>query len=486
MTYREAAIAVLRERGPLHYQALTEAILASDLVNTAGATSAASLNATITVDMRREGSKSAFIRIRPGVFGLRGVHEPSAQDTTVPENSGGAEQEEDRDEANLRVRVPYFPLYSGLRHLLRIWPGFARQRVTGLQATFTELRGTPQKAVDWTEPSTWIPERLEGDARDLAQAIWEGSKGTVNPRHTHGHWLLAQRYDLLGQDSEGVLHLTETGEDFLVQPGGDVESVIDEGEGLIKLISIVAHNGPARAGKLVGEWGDYLSRRSTFRAESTFQPTMGRRLNNLLARGLVERKGGLYSATPDGMAYLEKTGDEDSIGGGSDNQVWTLVRQHADAVRGSLLDLLLEMDPFAFEHLIKRLLEKLGYQNVEVTAPSNDGGVDVVGEIEVGITSVREVVQAKRHRRAIPRKDLDALRGSLYRFHAVRGTIVTTSRFAKGTQEAAFESGAAPITLVDGDKLVDLLIEHGIGVRRRAIEMLEVDTEAFAAIDTES
>ena len=144
------------------------------------------------------------------------------------------------------------------------------------------------------------------------------------------------------------------------------------------------------------------------------------------------------------------------------------------------------MDPFAFEHLVKRLLEEMGYQNVEVTARSNDGGVDVVGDIEVGITSVREVVQAKRHRRAVQRKDLDALRGSLYRFNAVRGTIVTTSKFAKGTQEAAFATGAAPITLVDGDKLVDLLIEHGIGVRRRTVEMLEVDTAAIATIDVDS
>ena len=41
------------------------------------------------------------------------------------------------------------------------------------------------------------------------------------------------------------------------------------------------------------------------------------------------------------------------------------------------------MDPFAFEHLIKRLLEELDYQNVEVTACSGDGGVDVVGDIEL-------------------------------------------------------------------------------------------------------
>jgi len=133
-----------------------------------------------------------------------------------------------------------------------------------------------------------------------------------------------------------------------------------------------------------------------------------------------------------------------------------------------------------FEHLVKRLLEEMDYQDVEVTSPSNDGGVDVIANIELGITSVREVVQAKRHKRPIQRKDLDALRGSLYRFNAVRGTIITTSRFSKGTQEAAFAGGAAPITLIDGDKLIDLLIQHGIGVRKKTVEVLEVVAEDFA------
>lgn len=148
-------------------------------------------------------------------------------------------------------------------------------------------------------------------------------------------------------------------------------------------------------------------------------------------------------------------------------------------VREELRAKLLAMDPIAFEHLVKRLLEEIDYQNVEVTKSSADGGVDVIGEIELGISSVKEVVQAKRHQRTIQRKELDALRGSLHRFGAVRGTIITTSVFSRGTVEAAFEAGVAPITLVDGNKLIDLLIQYGIGVRKRKIEVLGVDSEAF-------
>ena len=125
---------------------------------------------------------------------------------------------------------------------------------------------------------------------------------------------------------------------------------------------------------------------------------MRRRLANLVARGLVERKGSIYSVTPDGLLYLQETEDEDAAASDDQNQIWALVRQHANTVRDRLHRRLHDMDPFAFEHLIKRLLEEMDYQNVEVTSPSSDGGVDVVADIEVGITSIREVVQAKRHR----------------------------------------------------------------------------------------
>lgn len=133
------------------------------------------------------------------------------------------------------------------------------------------------------------------------------------------------------------------------------------------------------------------------------------------------------------------------------------------------MERLLSMDPRQFEYLVKDLVEKMGYENAEVTASSGDGGVDVTANIEVGITSVKEVIQVKRHSRTTPPKDLDALRGSLYRFGAIRGTLITTSGFSNRTKEAALDSRAQPITLIDGEKLVDLLIEHEIGIRKHTI-----------------
>jgi restriction system protein len=103
--------------------------------------------------------------------------------------------------------------------------------------------------------------------------------------------------------------------------------------------------------------------------------------------------------------------------------------------------------------------------------------VDVVGTIELGISAVREVVQARRHKGTIGRPILDQLRGSLHRFNAVRGTVITTGKFTKGMEQAAFERGAAPITLIDGERLLDPLLEYEIGVTRRQVEYVEFAPE---------
>lgn len=476
LSLKEAAQRILEKEGkPLHYREILKRILYQGWTSLTTKTPEASLNAVITVDIKSQGQKSLFVRYQPGIYGLRSFQDDKSRGTL--EQVPGQETR--------RVRIPLFPVYSEVRAVLPVWDGRPRSQITGLRASIAELRGTPQAPEDWTEPDTWIPERLSGPDEDLARAVWEGTGKRVNPRHVYGHWLLACTYRLLVDDGSGVMRLSKRGSDFVAHPRGTIETELDEGEGLIKLLAIVAEKGPARLGHLVEPWSDYLKRRSRFGTDSTFRDTLRRRLQNLLERSLVSRSGTLYSITDKGLAYLNQAGDDDVTDTDEEQRIRTLVKEHETAVRDSIHELLYDMNPFAFEHLIKQLLEAMNYHGVEVTKPSNDKGVDVVGDIELGISSVREVVQAKRHRKTIQRKDLDALRGSLHRFQAVRGTLISTSRFSRGTQEAAFEHGAAPITLIDGKKLIDLLIEHGIGVRKRSIEILELDASAFTEMGIE-
>ncbi len=163
----------MQELGPTHYQELTDQILGRGLATSSSKTPAASLNAVIAVDIKRNGTKSAFVRVRPGVFGLRELHAAEAISAVGTGSDAGQETAEDesppKDETEQRVRTPLFPTYREVRHVLKVWPGRPRKQITGLQATLGELRGTPQNTVDWTDPDAWIPERLSGDDRESRQ-----------------------------------------------------------------------------------------------------------------------------------------------------------------------------------------------------------------------------------------------------------------------------------------------------------------------------
>lgn len=469
-SYPDAAVQVLREAGgPLHYREIVARALKAGILTTDGKTPERTMNAALSVELHGQGSR--FRRVGRGEFDLaeRGV---ASSGQAAQDSGGGVEA--------TRVRVPLYPLHDELRRVLPVWDGVERTAITRLRGRIMDATGTPQDPVDWRDPDGWIQERLEGADQELARGIWEGTGKTVNPRHVFGHWRVAELYGLL-EDSGGTMGLTERGRSFLAEPLGEIEREIDEGEGLLRLLTIVSERAPAARKDILGPWREYCRRYSNFQADASTSSELSYRLRNLFERALVRKAGGGYELTPAGAAYLEQTGGEAGDASSSEApELGRLIQEQRDVVKESLQEALESLDPIDFEHLIGRLLEELGYDNIEVTAPSNDKGIDVLGDIQVGITSVREVVQVKRHKAKIQRKDLDALRGCLHRFDAVRATIITSGEFARGTLEAAFEKGAAPITLINGGRLVELLIEHGIGVRKRTVELWEFDATDLA------
>jgi restriction system protein len=138
------------------------------------------------------------------------------------------------------------------------------------------------------------------------------------------------------------------------------------------------------------------------------------------------------------------------------------------------------LEPYAFEHFVKELLEAMDYENVEVTKQSGDKGGDVVANFQFGITEIKEVVQVKRSEITVRRPLIDQLRGALPYHGAIRGSLITLGKFAKGVEGAAFFPGAAPITLIDGEKLVELVEKHEVGLRRKPAYLLEIDEAFFA------
>ena len=61
-----------------------------------------------------------------------------------------------------------------------------------------------------------------------------------------------------------------------------------------------------------------------------------------------------------------------------------------------------------------------------------------------------------------------------------QGLIITTSNFSSGAIKEAAQADKSPIALMNGEQLVILLMEYGIGVHRSTPDLFEIDKEMFA------
>jgi restriction system protein len=141
LSFADATALILGEAGtPLHYRDITEQALERNLIQTEGKTPQASLNAILAVDIKQKGESSRFIRVKPGVFGLRSW----GMEQTLPTLLVTQNEDSDR-----RVKIPHYPLHQELRLVLPIWIGRKRSQITGLRAALFALVGSPQDPVDW-------------------------------------------------------------------------------------------------------------------------------------------------------------------------------------------------------------------------------------------------------------------------------------------------------------------------------------------------
>ncbi|WP_156178563.1 restriction endonuclease [Saccharothrix sp. ST-888] len=119
---------------------------------------------------------------------------------------------------------------------------------------------------------------------------------------------------------------------------------------------------------------------------------------------------------------------------------------------------LLQMDPFAFEHLVRELFTAMGYETWR-TQNSRDDGLDAVAvrRDPVGVTVI--AVQAKRTKNVVSPEVVRALLGTLQDKQAARGVLVTTSWYGKSSWETVHRNGQR-LDLIDGRNLKALLLEH--------------------------
>ena len=152
-----------------------------------------------------------------------------------------------------------------------------------------------------------------------------------------------------------------------------------------------------------------------------------------------------------------------------------------DTLREQLRDQLQTLPPTAFEHLIARLLKSSGYAEVQVLGGSQ-GGADLSASVPNGLSQAVTLVQAKQYRAPVSRRFVDELRGAMLRMGAQQGVLLTTSSFYLPAYRAVWKPCPFPVRLVDGAKLIDLLLAHRVGVVPGAKGHLKLDRAYFAQL----
>lgn len=147
--------------------------------------------------------------------------------------------------------------------------------------------------------------------------------------------------------------------------------------------------------------------------------------------------------------------------------------QSGKEMRQALREYLETTDFLAFEQIMKRLLYKSGYVSVQMIGRNHrrgrtpKGGLDLTARSNTELSSSLTIAQLKQYKRVVSRRFVDELRGAMLRLGAGQGLLLTMSKFSQVAHDAARESTVAPVTLIEGEEILDLLFAYRIGVVNR-------------------
>ncbi len=154
-----------------------------------------------------------------------------------------------------------------------------------------------------------------------------------------------------------------------------------------------------------------------------------------------------------------------------------------EGLASEILQITKSGSPAFFEQLVVDLLVKKGYggsrrEAGQALGKSGDGGIDgIIKEDKLGLDII--YIQAKRWDGSVGRPEVQKFAGALQGQRAKKGIFITTSAFTKdATDYAAFID--SKIILIDGARLAEFMIDHGIGVATQATyEIKRIDSDYF-------
>ena len=155
----------------------------------------------------------------------------------------------------------------------------------------------------------------------------------------------------------------------------------------------------------------------------------------------------------------------------------TFAAEREDNIASALLERIAELSPSGFEKLVGEFLKAMGFAKVKTTKPYHDEGID--GECELSFIDVKVAFQAKRYKpqNSVGIELVQRLQGSL-KGRYDRGVFVTTSNFTSSAK-GWVEEVNTQIRLVDGEELVQQMIDLNLGVKTVPVVEHQIDESFF-------
>ncbi len=197
------------------------------------------------------------------------------------------------------------------------------------------------------------------------------------------------------------------------------------------------------------------------------------------------RKSGAADDADDAVVTAPTAGHEGDATHTPEERIDAAAEEIHSQLRDDLLQRILDAPPNFPERLVVDLLIAMDYGGAPDTAGRHlgqtaDGGVDgVIDQDALGLDQI--YVQAKRYAtdRGVGEPAIREFVGSLVGRGSNKGVFVTTSYFS-GQAKTYAERISQRVVLIDGDALVRLMIQHGVGTRSaRSVELKRTDLDYF-------
>jgi len=186
----------------------------------------------------------------------------------------------------------------------------------------------------------------------------------------------------------------------------------------------------------------------------------------LVEKGEVDsRARGVWRITERGRQRVDDLGKLGHIEPPAMPTFLELYEDYETSFRAQLLEKLQSLSPREFEQFARRLLKAYGFLDVRVTQVSSDGGIDGYGKLRLGLATMNVAFQCKKWQGNVGRPEVDKFRGAI-QGEFEQGVFFATSDFTADARNVSLKRGAVPIILLNGEGIVNLMIEKGFGVER--------------------